>query len=60
MKKTFRFGLVRNLCWLVLSSFAVSLYGQKDLKTKHTQIGIDECGYYQSIQVNGQEVLGKD
>lgn len=60
MKKTFRFGLARNLCWLVLSSFAVSLYGQKDLKTKHTQIGIDECGYYQSIQVNGQEVLGKE
>ena len=42
----------------MLLPLAASLYAQKDLKTRATQVGIDERGYYQSIQVNGEQILG--
>ncbi len=42
----------------MLLPLAASLYAQKDLKTRATQVGIDECGYYHSIQVNGEQILG--
>ena len=43
----------------MLLPLAASLYAQKDLKTRATQVGIDERGYYQSIQVNGEQILGE-
>ena len=42
----------------MLLPLAASLYAQKGLKTRATQVGIDERGYYQSIQVNGEQILG--
>lgn len=46
--------LSRKWGCLMLLPLAASLYAQKDLKTRATQVGIDERGYYQSIQVNGE------
>jgi len=50
--------LSRKWGCLMLLPLAASLYAQKDLKTRATQVGIDERGYYQSIQVNGEQILG--
>lgn len=35
----------------MLLPLAASLYAQKDLKTRATQVGIDERGYYQSKKI---------
>lgn len=51
--------LSRKWGCLMLLPLAASLYAQKDLKTRATQVGIDERGYYQSIQVNGEQILGE-
>ena len=50
--------LSRKWGCLMLLPLAASLYAQKGLKTRATQVGIDERGYYQSIQVNGEQILG--
>ena len=50
--------LSRKWGCLMLLPLAASLYAQKDLKTRATQVGIDERGYYHSIQVNGEQILG--
>lgn len=39
--------LSRKWGCLMLLPLAASLYAQKDLKTRATQVGIDERGYYQ-------------
>lgn len=43
--------LSRKWGCLMLLPLAASLYAQKDLKTRATQVGIDERGYYHSKKI---------
>ncbi len=49
MNNNYETELEQNMVLFDVLPLEVSLYAQKDLKTRATQVGIDERGYYRSI-----------
>ncbi|SKB65579.1 hypothetical protein SAMN05660226_02553 [Parapedobacter luteus] len=52
-----RFG-IKKAALAVILTMAIHLVMATDLKTAQTQVSIDEKGFYRSIKVAGQEILG--